>query len=187
MPHIIRLIVAFAAVAGCASTERNKQTVRSVYEQCINRGRLELLPELIAADYVGPQGDAGPTGYRNTIEDLRRGFPDIQFRIEQLIAEGDRVVVRWSWNGRHNGTFRSFAPSHALISNSGIAIYQLRDGKLVRGWLEWSTRASAVARRLPLGRALALRLGPASELAPVLRATRTARWRTLPQGLRVSI
>jgi predicted ester cyclase len=118
------------------NTESSVETVRRLYEECVNRGRVELLPELIAADYVGPQGGTGPAGYRATVESLRAGMPDIRFTIEDLVAEGDRVVVRWTWTGRHTGTFRGFKPTSAQIENSGIAIYQLRGGKVIRSWLE---------------------------------------------------
>jgi predicted ester cyclase len=117
-------------------TERNKQTVRRVYEEVINAAELALLPALVAPDYVGPQGDRGPAGFQDGVESLRAGFPNIRFRVEELIAEGDRVVVRWTWSGRHTGAFRGFAASNREVNNSGIAIYQLREGQLVRGWLE---------------------------------------------------
>jgi predicted ester cyclase len=147
------LIIAAFAFSACASTrdtgtsarspsmasevtERNKQTVRRVYEEAINAAEFARLPELVAADYVGPQGDRGPAGFQEGVESLRAGFPDIHFRIEELIAEGDRVVVRWTWSGRHTGSFRGFSPSNQEVNNSGIAIYQLRESKLVRGWLE---------------------------------------------------
>ena len=45
-------------------------------------------------------------------------------------------MARWTWSGRHTATFRGFAPSHKFVSNSGIGIYQLSDGKLVRSWMQ---------------------------------------------------
>ena len=115
---------------------RNKEHVRTLYEECINRGRLELLNELVSSDYVGVNGERGPEGFRQTVAGLRSGFPDIQFTLEDLIAEGDRVAVRWRWTGTHQGAFRGLAPSHKRVTNTAIAIYQFQADHIVRAWLE---------------------------------------------------
>jgi len=115
--------------------DRNKQVVRRLYEDCINGNRPELLPELISDDFVG-QGGKGPSGFGSNIDSLRTGFPDVRFTVHDLVAEGDRVVVRWTWEATHTGTFQVWAPSGKRATNSGIAIYQLERGKVVRVWLE---------------------------------------------------
>jgi predicted ester cyclase len=117
-------------------TAQNKQLIRTVYEDHINTGRLEPLADLVSADYVSPTGERGPAGFLANIAELRVGFPDIQFTIDQLIGEDDRVVVRWTWQATHTGTFRGVAPSGTHVTNSGIAIYQVVDHKIVRNWLE---------------------------------------------------
>lgn len=119
-----------------ANIEKNKQTVRSVYEDYINRKRLDRLPELVSADYVGPEGERGPSGFAATVESIRRGVPDIQFGVEDVIAEGNKVTIRWKWSGKHTGTLRGFAPSNRQVENTGIAIYELTDGKIARAWLQ---------------------------------------------------
>lgn len=118
------------------SAVSNKEIVRSIYEDCINPGRLELLNQLVSVDYQGPDGDRGPSAFRANIAGLRAAFPDIRFTIEDLIAEGDRVVVRWKWEATHDGPFRGIPPTHKRATNTGIAIYQLRDGRIIRNWLE---------------------------------------------------
>lgn len=112
-------------------TDRNKETVRRIYEDCINPGRWELIPELVDASYVGPTGERGPEGFQKTVAGVRNGVPDIRFTIHELIAEGDRVAVRWMWAGTHTGTLLGYAPSGKSVTNTGIAIYTLRDGKIV--------------------------------------------------------
>ena len=116
--------------------ERNKQTIRRLYEECINGRRLELLPALVGDDFVGANGEKGASGFAGTIGDLRTGFPDIRFDLEDVIAEGDRVTVRWTWQGTHEGPFRGLAPSLKPVTTAGIAIYQIRDDKIVRSWLQ---------------------------------------------------
>jgi len=116
--------------------EHNKHVVRRIYEACINLGQLDHLSDLISEDYEGPQGQRGVAGYRSTIVGLRAGFPDVHFTLEDVFAEGDKVAVRWRWEGTHSGQFQAFAPTHRRATNSAIAIYRLKDGKVIRNWLE---------------------------------------------------
>lgn len=88
------------------------------------------------ARLLGPTGERGPDGFVANIRDLRAGFPDIHFTIDDLVAEADRVVVRWSWRATHDGPFRGLAPTHKPVTNSGIAIYQLASGQILHNWLE---------------------------------------------------
>ena len=119
-----------------AVLQKNKQVVQQIYEVVINERKPELTAELVSPDYVGPQGERGPGGFNANIQGLTAGFPDIRFRIEDLLVEGDRVVVRWAWTGTHSGAFRGIAPTGRRVSTTGIVLYQLRDGKVVRNWLE---------------------------------------------------
>jgi len=113
----------------------NREVVRRLYEECINLGKMELLPELVSDDFVA-DGQVGVSGFANNVAGLRTGFPDIHFTLEDMIAAGDRVVVRWKWRGTHAGPFRGLPASHKPITNTGIVIYQVRDGRVVRAWLE---------------------------------------------------
>ena len=115
---------------------RNKQTVRRLYEAYINGARRELLPELVGADYAGPQGERGPDGFAAAIGALRGALPDIRFTLEELVAEGDRVAVRWTWTGTHTGPLRGIPASHRRVTDAGIAIYTLRDGRVVSAALQ---------------------------------------------------
>ncbi|HEX6272872.1 MAG TPA: ester cyclase [Polyangiaceae bacterium] len=158
MSKITKGLVLAAAVAGCSPRlpaavrdqndatkgtkmtssleDRNKTLVRSLYEDCINTGRLERLGEYVADEYVGVRGERGPSGFAGVIAALRRGIPDIRFTLEDLVAEGDRVAVRWTWRGTHQGPFAGFSPTGKTLENRAIAIYRIEDGKVVRAWLE---------------------------------------------------
>jgi len=137
------LLAAGVSLAGCATqpaptdiVERNKRVVRTLYEECLNRGRLERLPELVADEYEGVSKTRGPDGFRIIVEGLRTGFPDIRYTIEDLLAEDDRVVIRWTWEGTHDGRYLVFPPSGKKHRVSGITIYEVKDGKIVRAWLQ---------------------------------------------------
>jgi steroid delta-isomerase-like uncharacterized protein len=116
--------------------EKNKETIRTLYEDFLNTRKLELLSQIIADDYVGIYGQTGPAAFAETIQGLLQGFPDIQWKIEDLVAEGERVVVRWTWQGTHKNPFRGFPASHKQVSDKAIAIYQFKEGKIIHAWIE---------------------------------------------------
>lgn len=118
------------------TTERNEKVVREIYEECLNRGRAELLPELVADEYVGIDGERGPSGFGATLTDLQNAFPDIHYTIEDVIAEDDRVVVRWTWEETHRGSFRGLPPSNARVTDTANVIYEFEKGKIVRAWIQ---------------------------------------------------
>jgi len=118
------------------SLASNKQLVERLYRDCINGGQLELIEELMHPDFVGSRGEKGPSGFAQTLSMVRAGFPDLRFTIEDLIAEGDRVVARWKMEGTNLGLFAGFPPSGKKVAQSAIVIYEVRDGKLARAWLQ---------------------------------------------------
>lgn len=107
-----------------------------LYRDFINEGRLDRVAGLVSDEVETDGGGRGRSAFVGNIESLRSGFPDIRFSVEDLVGEGDRVVIRWKWEGTHLGQFRQLAPTQKRITTSGIAIHQLRAGKITRMWLE---------------------------------------------------
>src|SRR5512142_848422 len=92
------------------STEDNKTAERRLYEEVWARHNLDIVDELVAPDIVEhnsllPGQGPGREGYRQTLERIFSAFPDAQSTIEDLLAEGDKVTVRWSGRGTHRGEF----------------------------------------------------------------------------------
>lgn len=118
-------------------SEQNKSLVRHFIEEVWNRGKLTLIDELVASDYLEhqPRADAnGPEGEKEFFTRLRAAFPDIHFMIEDQIAEGDKVVTRWTARATHTGEFLGIAPTgrHGVVT--GIMIDRIANGKFVEGW-----------------------------------------------------
>jgi steroid delta-isomerase-like uncharacterized protein len=67
---------------------------------------------------------------------LLHAFPNIRFTVDDVFGKGDRVAIRWTWRGTHENAFRNYAATHRPVETTAIAIYQLRDGKIVRTWLQ---------------------------------------------------
>lgn len=123
------------AVPGTA--EKNKEIVRRLYEDCLNTRNFELLDEFVAEEYEGIRDETGPSGFEESVQSIIRAFPDIQWTIEDLIAEGDRVTIRWSWQGIHTGIFRGFlTPTQNHVTDHAIAIYQFRNNKIIKAWIQ---------------------------------------------------
>jgi hypothetical protein len=109
-----------------AVSELNKRKVRLFVEAVWNDGRLELIDELVADDYVGRIPGAGsavfgPAGVRRHVSSRRRAHPGLHIRIEDQLAEEDRVATRW-----HATVTAAGAPRCG-----GISIVRLLAGKLV--------------------------------------------------------
>ena len=117
-------------------SRRNKQIVRQLFEEGFNRDRLALVDELIAEEYVDAAGERGPGAFKQVITRLRSAFPDIHYTIEDILAEDDRVALRWHWSGTHSGPFRGIAPTERAIVNSGSAIFKLREGRVIAAALD---------------------------------------------------
>lgn len=119
------------------STEMNKNTVRRYYEEVHNLGKRDLLKEIAVEDYVEhnpfPGNGQGLTGFQERVEMLQSAFT-MNFTIEDMIAEGDKVVVRWTNHNVHHGTFMGIPATGKSATISGIDIHLLRNGKLAEHW-----------------------------------------------------
>jgi steroid delta-isomerase-like uncharacterized protein len=115
--------------------DQNKRKVERLFDT-FNHDDLSPLEELVAPDYVAPQGGKGPAGFEAVVVGLRTAFPDLHYSVDEVVAEGDKVAVRWHWTGTHRGPFRAFPASGKSVSNSGTGIFRCKDGKIVAADIE---------------------------------------------------
>ena len=115
--------------------ERNKETVRRLYIDILNKRRLDLLDQIFSEEYINVQGDKGPVGFERAANSMTQAFPDIQWTIEDLIAEGDKVMVKWFWEGTNTGSFNGFPPSNQFIKHTAVVIFDFEDEKVVKNWM----------------------------------------------------
>jgi steroid delta-isomerase-like uncharacterized protein len=118
---------------------QNKLVDRRLIEEVWNLGNFAVVDELIASDYLGhssiPAGEThGPVGYKQFYSALREAFPDLQVTVEDQIAEGDKVVTRWTARGTHKGEFQGAAPTGKHGAITGITIDRIANGKVVECW-----------------------------------------------------
>jgi steroid delta-isomerase-like uncharacterized protein len=125
--------------------ERNKALVRRSLEEIYTGGNVAAADEVFAADFVSwdptfPNGVLrGPEGIRGNVERGHASFENWRFDIEDVVAEGDRVVTRVVMRGRSKAEFLGMAPTGGEVEVSGITIHRIADGKIVERWGNWNT------------------------------------------------
>jgi predicted ester cyclase len=70
---------------------------------------------------------------------FRTGFPDIKVTVEDLVAEGEKVVARWTWRGTNQGEFQGMSPTGKQVTGSGISIHRFANGKFAEAWVNFDT------------------------------------------------
>jgi steroid delta-isomerase-like uncharacterized protein len=123
--------------------EQNKAAVRVVFD-AFNGGDLDALDQVVAEDAVdhdpyNPYASEGREGLKQLIADYRESFPDLEVTIEDIIAEGDKVVVRWTASGTQQGEVMGTPGSGKRTSVGGIGIDRLEGGRIVESWAHWDT------------------------------------------------
>ena len=123
-------------------SEENKAVVRR-FMGVFETGDLSVLDEVLASNYVDhnpfPEQAPGPEGMKEMLGMMRAIFPDMAVTAEDMIAEGDKVVVRWTGTGTHRGEFMGIPATGNKVTVTGIGIDRLVDGKIVEHWEQFDT------------------------------------------------
>ena len=126
-------------------SEENKVLVRRYFEEIWDKGNLDLIEELFTTNFVrhGPTATEGEVrgleGFKALVTMYRTALPDLRIPIEELIAEGDRVVTRWTARGTHQGELMGNAPTGDRASVTGILIDRISGGKIEEEWVDYDT------------------------------------------------
>ena len=120
-------------------SQENKALVRRFLDELHNKRNYGIVDEL-APSYIGHGGggsdsEAVKQGTRSRVA----AFPDIRLTIDDQIAEGDKVVTRWTMRGTHQGEYEGIAPTNKEFTNTGIFIHRIEGGKLVERWASTDT------------------------------------------------
>jgi steroid delta-isomerase-like uncharacterized protein len=123
------------------SIEESKTLVRRYFEEALNKA--ELYDELLNDDFqvhtihhatvISDEG-SGPPAFKTFAAWLHSVWSDARMTVEEMIAEGDRVMAYWTFCGKHSGEFFGVPPTGKQVSYSGITIFRVADGKLAEGW-----------------------------------------------------
>jgi len=120
--------------------EQNVALFRRVAEEIWNGNNPGLIPEIYSEDFVlhTPAGDfKGHDGYRGIFDSYMGAFPDFKFHISDSFGSGDKVVLRWTFTGTHNGELMGIAGTGKPVSCDGMAIARVSHGQVVEEWAIW--------------------------------------------------
>lgn len=122
-----------------STVKQNKELVRKAVEEIWNKGNFDKLKEMVSEDFVirfpRPGEELrGPENVKQFYTALRKAFPDIRFTIEDLLAEGNKVVTHWSATGTHKGEFKGLPATGKRVTFKAIDIDKITDGKFVECW-----------------------------------------------------
>lgn len=151
MMHVLKTIFATTLIAGvifingCSEKdkitqleEQNRNIVLRALEELYNQGNLESADEFYASDYIWHNVSGsdvhGSEGMRQHVSEVRNAFPDIHITFEDIIAENDKVVTRWTIVGTHKGDLMGIPPSDVQVRFTGILISRVSAGKIVEDW-----------------------------------------------------
>ena len=121
------------------SVEENKAILRRAFDFW-NTGDASAIDQLIAPDYVlhlgGRPDVTGIDAYRGFYAVYRNAFPDQRWTVEDEIAEGDKIVARWTLRATHSGELMGIPPTGKEVMVTGISIARVANGKLAEGWVQ---------------------------------------------------
>ena len=122
------------------STESNKAIARRFLEEVFGQGKLAVADEIVAPDHVDhgpgalPGMPPGPEGSKLLVMGYRNAFPDIHFTIDEQIAEGDKVVTRWTAHATNTGELAGIPATGKSATVTGIGVDRIVIGKIVESW-----------------------------------------------------
>src|SRR5262249_39995540 len=129
------------------SAEANKAIARRYWDEVWSAGNVAIVDELFAPDSVahplGGTASHGAEARQHGTTRWRTAVPDFRGTIDDIFAEGDKVVVRWTVHGTHRGNLEfgslglTVPPTGKPISFTGMDIYHFRSGKIVELWRHW--------------------------------------------------
>jgi predicted ester cyclase len=121
--------------------EANKALIRHVFEVVIPRGDAAGMRGLVTPDFLDhdplPGQPAGAAGAEYVVATMHGAHPDLRFSIDDLVAEGDRVVIRWTLRGTNTGPLFGRPPSGLPVELAAVVIFRIADGLIAERWAGW--------------------------------------------------
>ena len=115
---------------------------RSWFEDMWNRQRTMIIDRFLDPNCIGHHEGGrdthGPEEFKAMRLELLEAFPDLRFNVDDVIAEGEQAVVRWSATGTHRGELLGIAPSGRVADVRGMTWFKFRNGRIIEGWDNWN-------------------------------------------------
>jgi len=135
----LALLISISSAAKTNPLEANKAVARRLFEVALNQDNWDVYNEIHSKDFVAHAGKRS-VGLAEDLQDAkgwRQAFPDGQYMVDQVIAEGDRVVVQFTGRGTNTGTGNGLPATGKRIEVTGVTIFRIVHGKIVEEWSEY--------------------------------------------------
>lgn len=113
------------------AVQNNKQLMYDFYENVLNKRNWEMLAHFVSQDFENASGQKGINAFIEPIRSFMDAFPDLQWKVKEIVAEEDTVMVCWGLEGTHINPFRGFGPTGKRISIDGMGVLEFKGGKIV--------------------------------------------------------
>jgi steroid delta-isomerase-like uncharacterized protein len=139
-----------SADSDMATLDANKALIHRVFEEIIPAGDQAAMRDVMAPDFLDhdplPGQPAGAAGGEYVVSTMHTAHPDLRFTIEELVAEADRVVIRWTLRGTNTGPMLGRPPSGQAVEFAAIVIFRIANGKIAERWAGWKPGFSPAGR-----------------------------------------
>ena len=127
----------------------NKALIRRVFEELIPAGDPAAMRAVMASDFLDhdplPGQPPGAAGGEYVVTTMHTAHPDLRFSIDDLVAEGDRVTIRWRLHGTNTGPLLGRPPTGKPVELAAIVIFRIADGRIAERWAGWKPGFGPVA------------------------------------------
>ena len=121
-------------------TVQNKVAMRRIFEEIWTQGNFEVADEILSPDYVGhflpPGSPTGREGFRWYVQMYRTAIPNLYAQVDDMIAEGDKVVSRVTFRGTHTGPLMNIPPTGKEVTVTAMVMTRFENGQNVEAWAE---------------------------------------------------
>jgi steroid delta-isomerase-like uncharacterized protein len=128
------LLLCSASAAFAADQEANKRLYRDFVETVINKRQPDAASRYMADDLIEHNANIAQAGRRQFLASVLAGFSDYHGEIQEILAEGDRIVVRTLWTGTQDGPFLGLPPSGRKLRFTTADFFRIENGKLAEHW-----------------------------------------------------
>ena len=120
---------------------RNKAVAMRVFDEIFNQGKFQVADEIYAPDFLnhGLHQSVDLKVDQDAVHAEKRAFPDLRMSVQEMVAEGDKVAVLWTFQGTHTGSgYEGLPPTGTPVELRGITIWRIVDGRIKEEWSSWS-------------------------------------------------
>ena len=120
---------------------RNKAVAMRVFDEIFNQGKFQVADEIYAPDFQnhGLHRSVDLKTDQEAVHAEKKAFPDLRMSVQEMVAEGDKVAVLWTFQGTHTGSgYEGLPPTGTRVELRGITIWRIVDGRIVEEWSSFS-------------------------------------------------